>query len=65
MDFQEYNKYDKYLFIYYIYYLYPRLYTNHCKIILKHSKELLDYKVKNTKTYIIMIIVTMSHSVLR
>lgn len=50
LDFQEYNKYDKYLFIYYIYYLYPRLYTNHCKIILKHSKELLDYKVKNTKT---------------
>ena len=36
-----------------------------CKIILKYSKKLLDYKVKNTKTYIIMIIVTMSHSVLR
>ena len=35
-----------------------------CKIILKYSKELLDYKVKNTKTYII-IRVTMSHSVLR
>ena len=35
-----------------------------CKIILKYSKKLLDYKVKNTKTYII-IRVTMSHSVLR
>ena len=23
-----------------------------CKIILKYSKKLLDYKVKNTKTYI-------------
>ena len=31
-----------------------------CKIKLKYSKELLDYKVKNTKTYII-IRVTMSH----
>ena len=30
-----------------------------CKIILKYSKKLLDYKVKNTKTYII-IRVTMS-----
>ena len=63
MDFQEYNKYKKYLFIYYIYYLYPRLYTNRCKIILKDSKELLDYKVKNTKTYII-IRVAMRHGVL-
>ena len=35
-----------------------------CKIILKYSKKLLDYNVKNTKTYII-IRVTMSHSVLR
>ena len=35
-----------------------------CKIILKYSKKLLDYKVKNKKTYII-IRVTMSHSVLR
>ena len=25
-----------------------------CKIILKYSKKLLDYKVKNTKTYIII-----------
>ena len=25
-----------------------------CKIRLKYSKELLDYKIKNTKTYIIM-----------
>ena len=31
-----------------------------CKIRLKYSKEILDYKVKNTKTYII-IRVTMSH----
>ena len=31
-----------------------------CKIRLKYSKELLDDKVKNTKTYII-ITVTMSH----
>ena len=31
-----------------------------CKIILKYSKKLLDYKVKNTKTYII-IRVTMNH----
>ena len=36
-----------------------------CKIILKYSKKLLDNKVKNTKTYIKMIRVTMSHSVLR
>ena len=38
-----------------------------CKIILKYSKKVLDYKVKKktkTKTYII-IRVTMSHSVLR
>ena len=35
-----------------------------CKIRPKYSKELLDYKVKNTKTYII-IRVTMSHGVLR
>ena len=35
-----------------------------CKIILKYAKKLLDYNVKNTKTYII-IRVTMSHSVLR
>ena len=36
-----------------------------CKIRLKYSKELLDYKVKNTKTYIInlLIRVTMSHGV--
>ena len=33
-----------------------------CKIILNYTKKLLDYKVKNTKTYIIMIRVTMSHS---
>ena len=33
------------------------------KIILKYSKKLLDYKVKNTKTYII-IRVTKSHGVL-
>ena len=31
-----------------------------CKIKLKYSKELLDYEVKNTKTYII-IRVTMIH----
>ena len=31
-----------------------------CKIGLKYSKELFAYKVKNTKTYII-IRVTMSH----
>ena len=31
-----------------------------CKLKLKYSKELLDYKVKNTKIYII-IRVTMSH----
>ena len=35
-----------------------------CKIKLKYSKELLDYKVKNTKTYII-IRVKMSHGTLR
>ena len=34
------------------------------KIRLQYSKELLDYKVKNTKTYII-ITVTMSHPILR
>ena len=36
-----------------------------CKIRLKYSKELLDYKVKNTKPYIInlLIRVTMSHGV--
>ena len=34
------------------------------KIKLKYSKELVDYKVKNTKTFII-ITVTMSHGVLR
>ena len=33
-----------------------------CKIRLKYSKELLDYKVKNTKTFIV-IRVTMSHGV--
>ena len=37
-----------------------------CKIKLKYSKELLDYKVKNTKTYITGIIrVKMSHGTLR
>ena len=35
-----------------------------CKIRLKYSKELLHYKVKNAKTYIIKG-VTMSHGVLR
>ena len=36
-----------------------------CKIMLKYSKKVLDYKVKKkTKTYII-IRVTMSHSALR
>ena len=37
------------------------------KIRLKYSKELLDSKVKNTKTYVINLImrVTMSHGVLR
>ena len=35
-----------------------------CKISLKYSKELLNCKVKNTKTYFI-IRVTMSHGVLR
>ena len=34
-----------------------------CKIRLKYSKELFDYKVKNTKTHII--IVKISHGVLR
>ena len=34
-----------------------------CKIRLKYSKELLDYKVKNKKFIIIK--VTMSHGVLR
>ena len=47
--------------------LYMKLYHFYmvfvCKIRLKYSKELFDYKVKNTKTHII--IVKISHGVLR
>ena len=35
-----------------------------CKISLKYSKELLNCKVKNTKTYFIIRVI-MSHGVLR